>query len=124
MDKKFLLVCVENIPGELKALRQWVLWRGVERGGRWTKVPYSMAGQMASSADRTTWADFDSAADGYMSGSYDGIGFVFAEGGGLVGIDLDRCLRDGELEPKAAAIVEALSSYTEYSVSGTAFTSS
>jgi putative DNA primase/helicase len=54
-----------------------------------------------------------------MSGSYDGIGFVFAEDGGLAGVDLDHCLRDGELEPKAAAIVEALSSYTEYSVSGT-----
>ena len=118
MNENFLRVRVENIPSELKALRQWVLWRGVERDGRWTKVPYSMTGQRASSADRATWADFDSAADGYMSGPYDGIGFVFAEGGGLVGVDLDRCLRDGELEPKAAAIVEALGSYTEYSVSG------
>jgi putative DNA primase/helicase len=54
-----------------------------------------------------------------MSGSYDGIGFVFAEDGGLAGVDLDHCLRDGELEPKAAAIAEALSSYTERSVSGT-----
>jgi putative DNA primase/helicase len=58
-------------------------------------------------------------AEAYGSGSWDGIGFVFAEGGGLTGIDLDHCVsQNKELETKAAAIVSALGSYTEYSVSG------
>jgi putative DNA primase/helicase len=119
MDKKFLPVCVENVPGELKALRQWVLWRGVERDGRWTKVPYSAAGGKASSSDSDTWTDFGSASEAYKSGSWDGIGFVFAQGGDLSGIDLDRCFgEDGRLDPKTEAIVNALRSYTEYSVSG------
>ena len=119
MDKGFLPVCVENIPGDMKALRQWVLWRGEHRGGRWTKVPYCAAGDRASSSDSNTWADFGSAEGAYKSGTWDGIGFVFAEGGGLTGIDLDHCVnQDGELEPKAAAIVSAIGSYTEYSVSG------
>jgi len=119
MNEEFLHVRVENIPGELKALRQWVLWRGEQRGDRMTKVPYSEAGNKASSSDSNTWADFGSAVEAYRSGSWDGIGFVFAQGGGITGIDLDHCVvRNGELEPKAAAIVGALDSYTEYSVSG------
>jgi putative DNA primase/helicase len=117
MNKNFLPVSTENIPAELKALRQWVLWRGAERDGRWTKIPYSAEGHKASSTDSSTWACFDSAAESYKGGSFDGIGFVFAQGGGLAGVDLDYCVSDGGgLEPKAAAIVNALSSYTEYSV--------
>jgi putative DNA primase/helicase len=84
-----------------------------------TKVPYSAAGNKASSSDGNTWADFGSAVEAYNSGSWDGVGFVFARGGGVTGIDLDHCFdAEGRLEPKAAAIVRALNSYTEYSVSG------
>ena len=119
MNENFLHARIENIPGELKALRQWVLWRGEQRGDRWTKVPYSAAGNKASSSDSNTWADFAGVAERYENGSFDGIGFVFAEGGGLAGIDLDHCVgKNGELEPKAVAIAVALASYTEYSVSG------
>ncbi|MDR1482114.1 MAG: hypothetical protein LBI74_05750 [Synergistaceae bacterium] len=119
MNANFLPVVLETLPEELKNLHQWVLWRGAERGGRWTKVPYSITGQRASSTDSATWADFGSVVEHHGSGSFDGIGFVFAEGGGLAGIDLDHCVGvNGELEPKAAAIVCVLKSYTEYSVSG------
>jgi putative DNA primase/helicase len=119
MNSAFLSVCVENIPEELKALKQWVLWRGEQRGNQTTKVPYSITCQRASSADRATWADFAGVAGRYENGTFDGIGFVFAEGGGLAGIDLDHCVgKNKELEPKAAAIVGVLNSYTEYSVSG------
>jgi putative DNA primase/helicase len=96
-----------------------VLWRGAERDGRWTKIPFSVTSGKASTMDGGTWASFDKAAEGYQNGLSDGIGFVFREGGELTGVDLDNCvLSDGELESKAAAIVNALGSYTEYSVSG------
>jgi putative DNA primase/helicase len=119
MDKNFLPVVIEKIPDELKSLRQWVLWRGVLRNDRWTKVPYSVTGDKASATDSATWAGFTAAAESYKSGPFDGIGFVFRHGGGLTGVDLDGCvLSGGGLEPKAAAIVNALNSYTERSVSG------
>jgi primase-polymerase (primpol)-like protein len=96
------------------------LWKGVEYNGRWTKIPYSTTGRKASSTNADTWTDFDTAIESYCKGFGDGIGFVFAENGGFTGIDLDHCLgEDGQLEPKTAAIVRALASYTEYSVSGT-----
>lgn len=36
-----------------------------------------------------------------------------------MGIDLDGCVRDGEIEPWAQEIVDAIGSYTEVSPSGT-----
>jgi putative DNA primase/helicase len=120
MNKTFLPVSPEGIPDELKALNQWVLWKGVEYNGRWTKIPYTTTGRKASSANSDTWTDFDTALECHYKGFGDGIGFVFIQGGGMVGVDLDHCF-DGEgqeINAKTAAIVRALASYTEYSVSG------
>ncbi len=116
----FLPVVPENIPEELKSLKQWVIWRGVRRKDRMTKVPYSVAtGGKASSTDPDTWCPFEDALACYTAGNADGIGFVFALEGGIVGVDLDKCVGDaGEVAPQAESIVRALGSYAEYSVSG------
>ena len=54
-------------------------------------------------------------------GSFDGIGFEFATGGGIVGIDLDHVVdpETGEVQPWALEIAQRMDSYTEYSPSGT-----
>jgi primase-polymerase (primpol)-like protein len=109
-----------KIPSSLKNLRQWVVWQGVERAGKWSKVPHCVAtGRLASSTDPATWADFGDAVAAYNGGGYDGIGLVFAHGGGLVGVDLDHCLEDGKADETTWGLVRALDSYTELSVSGT-----
>ena len=47
----------ENIPGELKARPQWVVWKAV--GDKPDKVPYSArTGRRASSTDLMTWSTF------------------------------------------------------------------
>ena len=50
---------------------------------------------------------------------YDGVGFAFLPGDGLIGIDLDNMLdpETGELNERALAIVKACASYTEWSPS-------
>jgi primase-polymerase (primpol)-like protein len=49
----------------------------------------------------------------------DGVGFVFTTADPYTGIDLDHCrTNEGDLEPWAAAIVERLHSFTEWSPSG------
>jgi putative DNA primase/helicase len=116
-----LPVIPENIPAELKARPQWIVWRYEWNGKKWDKPPRSVAtGKLASSTDASTWGTFEEALAGYQPGDYDGIGYVFSPDDPYTGIDLDHCLEaeTGNLDPDAFAIVQRLNSYTEYSPSG------
>lgn len=106
-----------NIPDSLAALPRWLLWKMID--GR--KVPYQHLGYPARSTDPTHWTTLEHAYAALQRGSYTGLGFVFCEADGLVGIDLDDCFEDnGELKQWAAPLVGALSvTYTEVSPSGT-----
>jgi hypothetical protein len=110
-----------SIPAELRERKQWVVWRYEGRDGKRTKVPYrSEDGHTrASSTDPTTWSSYRQAEIQAEADHIDGIGFVFAEGDGLAGVDLDHCVTDGQLDGHAAALVLALDSYSEISPSGT-----
>jgi putative DNA primase/helicase len=109
-------IAFEAIPAELRALDRWVLWRRIERDGKPTKVPFDPATDRPGDAtDPTLWLPFDRAVA--LAPRYDGIGLAIG-GSGYVGVDLDHCLRDGELEPWALDVVERLASYTEITPSG------
>ncbi len=118
-----LKVVVENIPEELRTRRQWVVWRLMVRNGKPSKVPFEAAtGKFAKSNDSATWCGFDQAVSASRTQRFDGIGFVFAEGDGLFGIDLDHVLdpATGLVEPWAAEVVEKFrGTYIERSPSGT-----
>lgn len=82
-----------------------------------TKVPLQARRRaVASSTDPATWATYEQAC---ASTEGRGMGFVL-NGDGIVCIDLDHCLADGELAPWAGRVVEAAKgSYVEVSPSGT-----
>jgi putative DNA primase/helicase len=103
----------DTIPAELRERRQWVLWTREERDGKETKVPYraDLTGR-ASTTDATTWAPFEVAVR--AAGSADGVGYVFAADDPFVGVDLDAGLSEAD----RGAVMLALDSYTETSVSG------
>jgi hypothetical protein len=110
------------VPKDLIELEQFVLWRRELVKGRGAKVPYALDGHKASTADSRTWSTFDEALAAYRAGKrqYAGLGFVFAAGGGLVGVDLDDCL-DSEGAPKvwARGVLERFSdTYMEISPGG------
>lgn len=108
----------EQIPQELKALRQWVCYGAPDRP---LKMPFNPeTGQPAKAGDPSTWTTFEAAWGGIIVQGYQGIGFEFAAGGGIVGIDSDHCLNKEtmELNPKVAEWVQAFNSYTEISPSG------
>lgn len=111
---------VLNIPPELRECPQWVVWKLEKRDEKLTKVPYCAKNtkRRASPTDRDTWATFDEACAAAPSEN-GGIGFVFTKDDPFIGIDLDKCLTDGTLEPWAHQIVEKLKSYTEITPSGT-----
>lgn len=108
---------INTIPSELRALRQWVVWRYVKRGDdKPTKVPFQPNGEPASSTDPATWTSFGEVLE---VGQFDGIGFVFADGGPYVGIDLDDSIGgDGNLKPWGQSLVDRFATYTEISPSG------
>jgi hypothetical protein len=117
----------EQIPAELRERSQWVVWRYVLDGKKWTKVPFNAAGGPAKSNDRETWGSFECATLAYQEAyggnrAYDGIGYVFAADDPYCGADFDHCFDEFEgeqvLRPDAAEWVERFNSYTELSVSG------
>lgn len=107
---------LNNIPDELKNLRQWVCTKGD------SKVPmradYNSA---ASSTDEKSWTSFMTAMASVECGFYDYVGFVF-NNNGIVGIDIDDgYTEDGFMSELAADIIGKCESYTEKSKSGRGF---
>lgn len=107
------------IPAELRALRQWILWRYEDKGAKKpTKVPYSINGTLASVTDPSTWASFDEAFNALQFGSYDGLGFVFTANDDYTGVDLDDCEGNAVDQDRQLKLFRALDSYSEISPSG------
>jgi DNA-binding PadR family transcriptional regulator len=124
---------------QLAQLDQWVCWRWMKeddadpkrpkrrakpRTEGATKVPFTPQGKYASTADPATWSSHAACLEAARGGKkFDGVGFVFAEGGGLFGVDLDNCIQndvDGRLVSREArGIIAELDSYAEISPSGT-----
>ena len=111
-----------DLPAELTAVPQWLLWRREFRHGRPAKVPYAAAtGGRADVTDPAAWSTFAAARAALAAGRgrYAGLGFAFAAGGPFCGIDLDDALTPaGRLLPWAARIVARLDTYAEVSPSG------
>lgn len=112
-----------NYPRELVGLRQWICWRlePDPKSDKPRKVPYDpKTGRKASSTNPDTWATLAEAQAAREKYLFTGIGFVFTEAGGIVGVDIDHCRNeDGSFSDTAKAILEKVPSYTEISPSGT-----
>jgi putative DNA primase/helicase len=114
-----------NIPCELRALPQWLLWRHEQRDGRRTKVPHNpnRPRERADTTDPGTWATYRKATRVLHANRerFDGIGFVFSDSDPFAGIDFD-----GVLDPESAGNIAAwavpwikrLGGYCEVSPSG------
>lgn len=111
-----------NFPQELADLRQWICWRlePDPRGEKPRKVPYDpRTGRKASSTNPETWATLPEAMRAQTKYLFTGVGFVFTEAGGIVGVDIDHCRNeDGTFTEAAQAILDKYPSYTEISPSG------
>jgi len=97
------------------------LWKTVSRDGKATKQPFQPTGTPAKSNDPATWCSFDGAHNCFVEKPiYDGLGFVFARGGNLCGIDLDGCRNPetGEIAKWAKDIILRINTYAEVSPSG------
>jgi hypothetical protein len=108
---------------------RWCVWKALWQKGRIdkpAKIPCNATGKNLSVSASGNWMTFEETRKAYSSGRFDGIGLLmgsFSEvKGGLVGLDLDRCLNaDGEIVKGATEVLTdfiALGGYIEYSPSG------
>jgi len=106
-----------NIPAELKALRQWIVYKiEVDEKGKPTKVPYNPHnGYKASPTNPAHWGSFQDAVA--VSQHCSGIGFVITANDPYLCIDLDEA-PDEETQQRQNAIFAAFDSYSEVSPSG------
>ena len=114
-------ICFDKLPQAMINLPQWVMWKYIDKGdGKATKVPFQTNGKPASSTNPATWNEFEQVKNCYeMSNQYTGIGFVFIEGGDMVGVDIDGCRNPetGEVAEWAKKIILSLDTYSEMSPS-------
>lgn len=130
----------DRMPPELKVLPNWLMWAPVWNGTKWTKRPIQISGYGASTTKPKHWSSFErvkqayelAVARGYMElrekgqsvqrTHIGGVGFVFdgqPDENGLVfgGVDFDKVILEGKIDPVAKKRIEGLRSYTELSVS-------
>ncbi len=116
---------IPNMPPELEELRalpQWIVWRGecTDKPKR-KKVPYNPRSlDRASVINPATWTNGDEAYTTWSGepSRFDGIGFVLTEPDPYTVIDLDDTGGNAALFEKHKNIVERFNSYTEFSPSG------
>lgn len=113
----------DHIPDILTSQPNWVLWRYMLIGGKYTKVPKQPGGSNASTTNPATWCTFDRARAAYQRGGFAGVGIVLTgnplgNGRYLIGLDFDHCLIDGVLDDGPRKAIELLDTYSEISPSG------
>jgi putative DNA primase/helicase len=110
----------KKFPKELIDLNQWVGWEGKKNEkGKLKKRPIGPGkGSCARVNDPGTWASFDESLKCLEEKNFDGIGFVFTKDDPYIGIDLDHCIKNGEISSESMEIIDTFDSYTEISPSG------
>lgn len=107
---------LQNIPEEIKSLKQWV---GVSAD---SKIPMKLfSPYAASSTNPATWGSFVGVERAMELNAIAYPGFVFNDNG-IVGVDIDDGYdEEGFLSPLAVDIIGKCKSYTEKSKSGRGF---
>lgn len=103
-----------QLPSELEELKNYPNW--VCRSGKKPIKPGT--NKYASTTDGETWGKYEDAVASVQEFGLSGIGFVLT-GTPFTVIDLDHVINEtGALDARAAELVAAVDSYTEYSPSG------
>lgn len=118
----------QNIPQELKDLKQWVCFKMEEVVDEKTgekkqkKVPKNPNGiYNAKINDTKTWGTFSEAVESCRKNGYENIAFALTENDPYCGIDIDKCLdENGVFNAISQEILNLFkNTYSEYSRSGT-----
>ena len=110
----------ETIPESIKS-ESFMLWRLEQREGRQTKPPINpSSGYKGNVQDPKQWTDFANALKIHKGGRFhtNGIGVLLHPDSELVGLDLDKCISEGDFSDDVKEILKKVCSYSEISPSG------
>lgn len=109
-------------PEPLRSLPRWLMWRyqdvpGSDKPG---KIPYwangtIRHGKQGGPVDREHLVDFEAAKRAAAASGFDGVGFAPLPGDDLVFVDVDNCVRAGEIDDRVYDLIDG--TYAEYSPS-------
>jgi hypothetical protein len=121
-----LIQCIpENIPAALRKAKRWAPWAAPwdAEKQKYGKVPHRADRPTSglSNGSMAGWTTFEKALAAYQAnpGLLAGVGYLMTGAHGVTGVDLDNCVKDGQIAPWATEIIAKLDSYTEISPSGT-----
>jgi primase-polymerase (primpol)-like protein len=110
----------DSIPERLQSYEHFVVWKYERVEGDLKKPPFDpKTGKRASISRCDTWGSFAQVKAAYETGRFAGVGIVLFGQMGIVGIDIDHCIENGQITDEAQRILRAMNSYTELSPSGT-----
>jgi len=113
-----------DAPSALRDLPGWLVWKfepNDNPGGKPRKVPYytnggRRHGQQGRSEDRQQLTTFDAARASAARRGFDGVGFAPLDDFGVVALDFDHCVQDGQIHPEILPLLA--NTYAEFSPSG------
>lgn len=127
MSEVLNLSALANVPQELAARKQWLVWRFEKKSGveKLQKIPYwahgeKRKGKQGDERDRGALTTLKGAIEAASERDMSGVGFAFLPDDGLIGIDIDGAINTetGEISDRCQKIIDSCNSYTEFSPSG------
>ena len=111
-------------PEAIRDLPGWLIWRfepNDNPGGKPRKIPYYVSGrkrtgQQGRAEDREQLVTFDAARAAAARRGFDGVGFAPMPDFGIVALDFDNCVTNGQIHPQVAELLT--NTYAEFSPSG------
>jgi hypothetical protein len=110
----------DKVPEALRRIPQWVGWKAVwlPEKQKYSKIPLQLNGYGASISNPAHFSTYDQAAMAHMLGQIDGIGFCFTGNDGLIFLDLDGAIVDGQWKHEHLNIMQQFPTWGEVSQSG------
>lgn len=111
----------ENIPSELKQLKQWVCFNLIETEKKPKKVPKNpFTGGNAKINEPETWGTFEEALQACEKYGFPLLAFALTKSDEYCGIDIDGCVINGFFNEFANKTLDHFpGTYAEFSTSGT-----
>jgi putative DNA primase/helicase len=112
------------LPAAITSKPTWLVWRLIQMPGQQKprKVPhYPVSGKpregtQGSPDDRAGLVSYDRAIAAVLKGRWSGVGIAMLKDNGLVAVDFDDCVKDGQIDSRVVDLCEG--TYSEISPSG------